>query len=401
MSIRSIIGAVALVSIAGVASAAELSGNTVKIGVLTDMAATYADLAGKGTVVGAQMAIEDFGGKVLGVPIEFVSADHQNKADIAVSKAREWVDVGNVDMIAGLVTSSVALAVQEVGREKNIVTISSGAASSRLTGKECAPTGFHWAYDTYALANGTGLAVVKDGGDTWFFITADYAFGHSLEGDVAAIVKANGGKVLGRVRHPFPSSDFASFLLQAQASGAKIIGLANGGADTTNAIKQAGEFGIVDGGQNLAGLLVFITDVHSLGLDAAQGLLLTTGWYWDLNDETRAFAARFEKRVGKKPTMIHVGTYSSVLNYLRAVEKAGTDDAKVVADTLKSMTINDVFAKGGKVHPNGRMAHTMYLVKVKTPKESKGPWDYYTVIREIPGEEAYRDPKESGCPLVK
>ena len=400
MLLKRVICTVAAASLAGGALAAEISDGVVKIGILTDMAATYSDLSGKGSAIAAEMAVEDFGGTVAGAPIELISADHQNKADIAASKAREWIDVENVDMMGGLVTSSVALAVQEIGREKNIVTMSSGAASSRLTGKDCAPTGFHWAYDTYSMAKGTGLAVVQNGGDTWFFLTADYAFGHSLEGDVANIVEANGGEVLGKVRHPFPSADFASYLLQAQASGAKIIGLANAGSDMMNAIKQSGEFGIVDGGQNLAGLLVFITDVHSLGLEAAQGLLLTTGWYWDLNDETRAFAARFEERTGKKPTMIQVGVYSSVMSYLKAIEKAETDEAKAVAAALKSMEINDVFAQGGVVHPNGRMAHTMYLAEVKKPGEAEGPWDYYTIVREIPKEEAFRDPKDSGCPLV-
>jgi branched-chain amino acid transport system substrate-binding protein len=401
MLLRTLLVIVTVLSIAHTASAAEISGGGVKIGILTDMSGTYSDLSGPGSVVAAEMAVEDFGPTVAGNPIVIISADHQNKADIAASTAREWIDVQGVDMIGDLVTSSTALAVQEIGREKGVVTMASGAGSSRLTGQDCAPTGFHWAYDTYAMAKGTGQAVVQNGGDTWFFLTADYAFGHSLESDVTKIVEANGGKVLGAVRHPFPTSDFASYLLQAQASGAKIIGLANAGADTTNAIKQASEFGIVAGGQNLAGLLVFITDIHSLGLPTAQKLLLTTGWYWDQNDETRAWADRFQKRTGKKPTMVQVGVYSSVLNYLKAVQKTGTDDAKAVAAELKSMEINDVFTKGGKVYPNGRMAHTMYLVQVKTPEESKGPWDYYNIVREIPGNEAFQDPKESGCPLVK
>ncbi len=381
------------------AIAAELSDDMVKIGVLTDMAAVYADLSGDGSVLATRMAVEDFGGSVLGKPIEIVSADHQNKADIAASKAREWIDTQGVDMITDLVTSSVALAVQEVGREKNRITMVTGAATSRLTGESCSPLGFHWAYDTYSLANGTGTAVVKNGGDTWFFITADYAFGHSLEGDVSNIVEANGGEVLGTIRHPFPSSDFASFLLQAQASGAKIVGLANAGSDTINAIKQASEFGIVEGGQNLAGLLMFVTDIHSLGLNAAQGLFMTTGWYWDLNDETRAWAARFEAESGKKPTMIQVGTYSAVLSYLKAVEKAGTDEAGAVAEALKSMPVNDVFANGGTVYPNGRMAHDMYLAQVKTPGESSGDWDYLNIVRTIPAAEAFQDPTKSGCAL--
>lgn len=380
------------------AAAGTLSGDAVKIGVLTDMASVYADISGGGSVAAAKMAVEDFGGTVLGKPIEVLSADHQNKADIAVSKAREWIDTQGVDMITDLVTSSVALAVQEVGREKNRITMATGAASSGLTGKACSPVGFHWAYDTYSMANGTGTAVVKSGGDSWFFITADYAFGHALEKDVAGIVKQNGGKVLGAVRHPFPSSDFASFLLQAQASGAKIVGLANAGSDTINAIKQASDFGIVAGGQNLAGLLLFVTDIHSLGLKAAQGLYMTTGWYWDRDDEARAWAARFEKQMGKKPTMVQVGTYSAVLSYLKAVKKAGTDEAKAVAAALKETPVNDVFAKGGMVYGNGRMAHDMYLAQVKTPGQSKGAWDYLNIVRTIPAAGAFMDPKKSGCP---
>jgi branched-chain amino acid transport system substrate-binding protein len=393
-------GALVAALASGPATADAISGDKIKIGVLTDMAAVYADLSGSGSVIAAEMAVQDFGGKVLGKPIEVVSADHQNKADIAVSKAREWIDAEGVDMITDLVTSSVALAVQEVGREKNRITMATGAASSQLTGKSCSPRGFHWAYDTYSLANGTGTAVVKNGGDSWFFITADYAFGHALEGDVSDIVKANGGTVVGTVRHPFPSSDFASFLLQAQASGAKIVGLANAGSDTINAIKQAAEFGIVEGGQNLAGLLMFVTDIHSLGLKAAQGLYMTTGWYWDLNDETRAWAARFEQQAGKKPTMIQVGTYSAVLSYLKAIEKAGTDEAGAVAAALRSMPVNDVFAKGGMVYANGRMAHDMYLAQVKTPAQSRGAWDYLNIVHTIPARQAFQDPAKSGCAVI-
>lgn len=388
-------------AVAAFALPAAAADDAVKVGVLTDMAGVYSDLSGEGSVLAAEMAVEDFGGKVLGKEIEIVSADHQNKADIAVSKAREWIDTDGVDMITDLVTSSVALAVQEVGREKDKITMVTGAASSRLTGADCSPVGFHWAYDTYSLANGTGTAVVQNGGDTWFFITADYAFGHSLEKDVSEVVIANGGKVLGEVRHPFPSSDFASFLLQAQASGAKIIGLANAGADTINAIKQASEFGIVEGGQNLAGLLMFITDIHSLGLPAAQGLFMTTGWYWDRDDETRAFAKRFEEKTGNKPTMVQVGTYSAVLSYLKAVEKAGTDETSAVVEALRSTPVNDAFAKDGKVHPNGRMAHDMYLAQVKTPDQSSGTWDYLDIVRVIPGDVAFQDPKKSGCSLVQ
>lgn len=393
--------AAALAALGGTAAQADLSGDAVKIGVLTDMAGVYADLSGEGSVVAANMAVEDFGGSVLGKPIEILSADHQNKADIAAAKAREWIDTEGVDMITDLVTSSVALAVQEIGREKKTVIMVVGAATSRLTGADCSPYGFHWAYDTYSLANGTGTAVVKNGGDTWFFITADYAFGHSLESDVSKIVEANGGQVLGSIRHPFPSTDFASYLLQAQASGAKIIGLANAGADTINSIKQAADFGVVEGGQNLAGLLMFITDVHALGLNAAQGLFMTTGWYWDLNDETRAWAKRFEEETGQKPTMVQVGVYSTVLNYLKAVKEAGTDDSDKVVAVLKGMEIDDVFAHGGMIYENGRMAHDMYLAKVKKPSESEGAWDYLEIVRTIPGAEAYQKPEESGCPLVK
>ncbi len=399
--LKKLLLASALVGFAGGASAAEVSGDVVKIGVLTDMAGVYSDISGQGSVTAAQMAVEDFGGTVLDKPIEIVSADHQNKADIAASKAREWIDTDGVDMITDLVTSSVALAVQEIGREKQTVIMVVGAATSRLTGADCSPYGFHWAYDTFALANGTGTAVVQNGGDTWFFITADYAFGHSLEKDVSATVEANGGQVLGAVRAPFPSTDFASFLLQAQASGAKIVGLANAGADTINAIKQAAEFGIVEGGQNLAGLLMFLTDIHALGLQTAQGLYMTAGWYWDLNDDTRAFAKRYQEKMGAMPTMVQVGTYSAVLSYLKAVKAAGTDNADAVTKQLVGMEINDVFATGGKVYPNGRMAHDMYLAKVKSPAESKGEWDYLEIVRTIPGAEAFQKPEASGCPLVK
>lgn len=389
----------ALGLLASPAMAEGVSDDVVKIGVLTDMAGVYADVGGSGSIMAAQMAVDDFGGTVLGKKVEIVSADHQNKADIAAAKAREWIDSDGVDMITDLVTSSVALAVQEVGREKNKIIMVSGAATSRLSGKSCSPVGFHWTYDTYALASGTGTAVVQQGGDSWFFITADYAFGHALEADVSEIVKANGGKVYGAVRHPFPSSDFASFLLQAQASGSKIIGLANAGADTINAIKQSKEFGIVEGGQNLAGLLMFLSSIHSLGLEAGQGLFMTTGWYWDKDDETRAWAARFEEKAGKKPNMVHAGIYSAVLSYLKAIKKANTDEAMAVAKAIKSSPVDDIFAKGGKVYENGRMAHDMYLAQVKKPSESKGAWDYLNIVRTIPGAEAFKDPKKSGCSL--
>lgn len=379
---------------------AQVSDDVVKIGLLTDMSGTYSDLAGQGGVIAAEMAIADFGGKVLGKPVELISADHQNKADVAATKAREWFDTQQVDTINGLVTSSVALAVQEVGKQKNRLTIVNGAASSRLTGEDCSPTGLHWAYDTYSLAIGTGNAVVKQGGDTWFFLTADYAFGHSLENDVSNIVKAKGGQVLGTVRHPFPASDFSSYLLQAQASGSKVIGLANAGNDTMNAIKQAHEFGIVAGGQQLAGLLVFITDVHSLGLDNAKGLLLTTGFYWDYDEQNRAWSQRFYDKHKAMPTMVHAGVYSSITHYLKAIEKAGTDDTAAVLQAMRDMPVDDFFARGGTVRADGRMVHEMYLAQVKQPEESKGEWDYYHIKQVIPGDEAYRPLAAGGCPLV-
>jgi branched-chain amino acid transport system substrate-binding protein len=397
-----VIAAAALAASFGAASA-QISGDVVKIGVLTDMSATYADLSGKGSALAAQMAAEDFGGKVLGKPIEIVSADHQNKPDIASNIANQWFDTENVDAITDLTTSSVALAVQEIARNKNRMTMVTGAATSDLTGPKCSPTGVHYVYDTYALANGTGGALVKDGGDTWYFITADYAFGHALERDTGNAVTAAGGKVLGNVRHPFPANDFSSFLLQAQASGAKVVGLANAGADTINSIKQAQEFGLVAGGQRLAGLLVFISDVHSLGLKTAQGLVITTGFYWDYNDETRAWSKRYgEKFGGRMPTMVQAGVYSAVMHYLKAIEAAKTDDAKVVAAKMRETPVNDMFAKNGKIRADGRMVHDMFLAQVKKPEESKGPYDYYKILRVIPGDEAFRpaDPK-FGCALLK
>ncbi|NJM34189.1 MAG: ABC transporter substrate-binding protein [Rhodomicrobium sp.] len=401
---KSIIFAAAAALAASFSAAnAQVSGDVVKIGVLNDQSGIYADLGGKGSVLAAQMAAEDFGGKVLGKPIEIVSADHQNKPDIASNIANQWFDTENVDAITELTTSSVALAVQEIAKNKNKINLVTGAATSDLTGAKCSPTGVHYAYDTYALANGTGGALVKDGGDSWYFITADYAFGHALERDTGNAVTAAGGKVVGNVRHPFPNNDFSSFLLQAQASGAKVVGLANAGADTINSIKQAQEFGLVAGGQRLAGLLVFLSDVHSLGLKTAQGLVITTGFYWDRDDETRAWSKKYaDKFGGKKPTMVQAGVYSAVTHYLKAIEAAKTDDAKVVAAKMREMPINDFFAKNGKIRADGRMVHDMYLAQVKKPEESKGEWDYYKILRVIPGDEAFRpaDPKH-GCALLK
>ncbi|MBP0440234.1 ABC transporter substrate-binding protein [Tianweitania sediminis] len=382
------------------ALAQELSDDKVKIGILNDQSGVYADFGGKNSVVAAQMAIEDFGGTVAGKPVELINADHQNKADIAANIARQWFDTEQVDAIMDLTTSSVGLAVQALAAEKKKITINTGAATAELTGKQCTPYGFHWAYDTHALAVGTGGQLVKEGGDSWFFITADYAFGHSLEQQTGDFVKANGGSVVGAVRHPLAATDYSSFLLQAQASGAKIVGLANAGQDTVNAIKQAAEFGIVEGGQRLAGLLVTLAEVHGLGLESAQGLVLTEGFYWNRTDETREWAQRFFERTNAMPNMVHAGTYSAVLSYLKAVDQAKSDDADTVAKTLKAMSIDDVFGQGGKVGPNGRMIHDMYLMQVKKPGESDTPWDYYTVLATIPGDEAFIKPAESGCPLV-
>lgn len=381
------------------AATAEISDGAVRIGLLTDMSGTYSDLAGPGAVMAAQMAIEDFGGTVAGAPIELLTADHQNKADIASNRAREWGENDGVDAFAELVTTSVAMAVFEIARQQNKIALVSGAASSPLTGEACIPTGIHYTYNTRALANGTGAAVVAEGGDSWYFLTADYAFGQALEADVTKVVEAAGGQVLGSIRHPFPASDFSSFVLQAQGSGAKVIGLANAGADTTNAIKAANEFGLVDAGQSLAALLMFITDVHALGLETAQGIQLTTGFYWDANDATREWSARFGERMnGAMPTMVQAGVYSSVMHYLNAIEATGTDDTDAVMAQMRATPINDFFATNGVIRTDGRMVHDMYLARVKAPSESEGPWDYYEIVRTIPGEEAYGTLEESACP---
>ncbi|MCY1667135.1 ABC transporter substrate-binding protein [Rhizobium sp. SL86] len=388
--------------VAGAASAvAAPSDGKVKIGILNDQSGVYADFGGKSSVEAAKMAVEDFGGKVLGVPVEIVDADHQNKPDIASNIARQWFDTNQVDAIMELTTSSVALAVQAIAKEKKKIDIVTGAATTELTGKQCSPYGFHWAYDTHALAVGTGGALVKQGGDSWFFLTADYAFGYSLEQQTSDFVKANGGKVVGSVRHPLASTDYSSFLLQAQSSGAKVVGLANAGADTQNAIKQAAEFGITQSGQRLAALLFTLAEVHGLGLEAAQGLTLTEGFYWNRDDESRKFGERFMKRTGKMPNMVHAGTYSAVLQYLKAVQKAGTDETEAVAKVLHELPVDDVFGRGGTVGKNGRMIHDMYLLEVKKPADSKAAWDYYNVLATIPGKEAYIDPAKSGCDLVK
>ena len=373
-----------------------------KIGILNDMSGLYSDITGPGSVVAARMAVEDFGVAQKGLKVEIVSADHQNKPDVGTSIARQWIDVDKVDVIVDVPTSSVALAISEVVRDKNKVFLVSGAAASDLTGPKCSPNTIHWTYDTWALANGTGKAIVKTGGDTWFFLTADYAFGHALERDTAAVVEANGGKVLGKVRHPFPGTDFSSFLLQAQASKAKIVGLANAGGDTVNSIKQAAEFGIVQGGQKLAGLLVFISDVKALGLQTAQGLIFTEAWYWDANDVNREFAKKFAaQNKGIYPSMIHAGVYSAVTHYLKAVEALKSDaDGKAVVAKMKDTPTDDKLFGKGTVRADGRKIHPMYLFEVKKPQESKGPWDLYNLRATIPAEEAFRPLKEGGCPLV-
>src|SRR6201999_1891982 len=380
--------------------AAPAAAQGVKIGILNDQSGVYADYGGKYSVEAAKMAVEDFGGSVLGQKIEVISGDHQNKPDLATSIARRWYEVDGVDMITELTTSSVALAVQELSKEKKKIDIVVGAASSRITGDACTPYGFHWAFDTHALAVGTGGALTKAGGDTWFFLTADYAFGYSLEKDTSDVVIANGGKVLGSVRIPLNTPDFSSFLLQAQSSKAKIIGLANAGLDTTNSIKQAAEFGIVKGGQKLAGLLLTLAEVHGLGLEAAQGLVLTEAYYWDRDDKSRDLATRFFKRTGRMPSMIHAGTYSATLQYLKAVKAAGTKDTEAVAAKLKELPVDDLFGKG-KVLPNGRYVHDLYLFEVKKPSESKKPWDYYKELAVVPGDKAFPTAAESGCPLTK
>ena len=373
----------------------------VKIGVLTDMSSIYADSTGKGSLLAAQMAVEDFGGSVLGKPIEVVGGDHQNKADIGANIARSWYDNDGIDVIADVPNSAVALAVQALTKDKNKIFLVSGGGTSDLTGKDCTPNGIHWAYDTYSQAHGTAQALVKQGEDSWFFVTADYAFGHALERDATAEVEHDGGKVLGSVHAPLATSDFSSFLLQAQSSKAKVIGLANAGGDTVTAVKQAAEFGIRDGGQLLAAMLISVDDVHALGLQAAQGLTLTEAFYWDLNDDTRAFAKRFQERYKLMPTSYQAGVYSAVSHYLKAVKALGTNETKAVLDKMKATPVNDFFAHDGYIRPDGRMVHDMYLMQVKSPAESKGEWDIYKVLKVLPGKEVFRPLEQGGCPLTK
>jgi len=380
----------------------QISDNLIKIGVLSDMSGLYADLGGPGSVLAARLAVEDFKAKEKGLNVEIIGGDHQNKPDIGSNLTRTWIDTDKVDVIVDVPNSGVALAVAEIVRDKNKVFLANGPASSDLTGSKCTPNNIHWTYDTWALANGTGNAIVKTGGKTWFFLTADYAFGHALERDTSAVVTKNGGKVVGVVRHPLNTQDFSSFLLQAQSSKAQIIGLSNAGGDTINSIKQAAEFGIVSGGQNLAGLLVFLTDVHALGLKTAQGLIFTEAWYWDMNDANRAFAKRFAaQNGGKYPTMIHAGVYASVTHYLKAVHTLKSDDGKAVVAKMKEMPTDDPLFGKGTIRADGRKIHDMYLFEVKKPEESKAPWDYYKLRATIPAAEAFRPLNEGNCPLVK
>jgi branched-chain amino acid transport system substrate-binding protein len=390
-----------LAAAVGVRAADKLSDGVVKIGVLTDMTGYYSDLAGPGSVLAARMAIEDFGGKVGGKPIELVSADHQNKADVASNTARKWFDQERVDVIADLVSSSTAGAVMPVAAEKKRITLLSGPATTAFTGEKCTAYNVHYTYNNWALANGTGREVVRQGGDSWYFLTADYIFGKSLEEDTTKVVKAAGGKVLGAARHPSPgTTDFSSYLLQAQSSGAKVIGLANAGADTVNSIKQAAEFGVTPK-QSLAGLLVFISEVHALGLQTAKGMYLTTAFYWDLDDETRKWSKRFFDKHKKMPTMVHAGVYSAVTHYLKAVQAVGTDDADKVIARMKETPVKDFFTKNGRIGPDGLHRHEMYLVRVKAPEQSKAAWDYYEIVKKIPPEEAFPSIEAQACPLVK
>jgi branched-chain amino acid transport system substrate-binding protein len=402
MKLSTLVASMAL-AFAGTTAQAQISGGVVKIGVMNDMSGVYADIGGPGSVEAAKLAVEDFQKtSKAGLKIEIVSADHQNKPDVGSTVARQWYDTDGVDAIADVPTSSVALAVSQITRDKGKAFLATGPATADLTGKACSPNTVHWLYDTWMLANGTGSAIVKTGGDSWFFLTSDYAFGHALERDTEAVVLKNGGKVVGKVRHPLATQDFSSFLLQAQASKAKIVGLANAGGDTINSIKQASEFGIVKGGQNLAGLLVFLTDVHGLGLQTAQGLILTETFYWDMNDQTREWTKRFVPRnKGKYPSMDHAGVYGVVLHYLKAVEAAKTDDGTKVVAQMKAMPTDDTLFGKGTIRADGRKIHPAYLFEVKKPSESKGPYDYYKLRATIPADQAFRPLAEGGCPLVK
>jgi len=396
-------GAAAVILLAGAAlnaASAQISDDVIRIGVLNDQSGLYADLGGPGSVIAARMAVEDFGGTVLGKPIEIVFADHQNKADLGASIARQWFDDGKVDMAIDFDNSAVALAVEQLAKERNRIAIATAVGSTDFTGKACSPTAISWTYDSYALTTSLARAVMKKGLDTWFFLTVDYTFGHSLEADTTRAVLASGGKVLGSVRHPLNTADFSSYLLQAKSSGAKVVALANGGGDMVNATKQANEFGLSQGGQTVVSLLIFITDVHSLGLKAAQGLTFVTAFYWDRDDETRAWSQRFFARHKAMPTMPQASVYSAVQHYLRAIAASGTDEAKTVMAKMRELPVNDFYARNGHIRIDGRLMHDMYLAQVKTPEESKGPWDYYKILGTVPADQAFRSLEDGGCPLV-
>ena len=400
---KSLTAAVALAATAAMATTAqaEISDGEIRIGYLADMSGTYRDLAGPGGLEALRMAVEDMGGSINGAPIQVFSADDRNSADVGANTVREWFDTRNVDLVSGMVASSVVIAATRVIEENNGLGIISGSAASSITNEHCTPNHIHWVYDTYPLANGTAKAIVDQGGDTWFMLTADYAFGHALEGDVTRVVEESGGEIVGGVRHPFPTDDFSSYILQAQGSGAKIIGLANAGADTVNAINTAAQFGVVDAGQQLAGLLVFLNDVYAMGLETTQGLLLTTGWYWNMDDESREWAERYYERVGRMPTMVQAGIYSSTMHYLETVAELGTDDPVAVRAALGERPINDFFSRNGRVREDGRMVHDMFLAQVKSPEDSEHEWDLYEILATIPAEEAYRPLSESQCKLVQ
>jgi branched-chain amino acid transport system substrate-binding protein len=383
------------------AAMAQISDDVVRIGVLNDQSNVYADLGGPGSVIAARMAIEDVGGKVLGKPVDILAADHQSKADVGASIARQWLDADKVDMVIGFDNSSVALAVEQVAFQKNRIAIAGAIGTTAFTGKSCTPNEAAWVYDAYALTNTLARSVVARGQDTWYFITVDYSLGHSLEADATSAVVASGGKVLGSARHPLNTADFSAYLLQAQASGAKVVAMANAGGDMTNATKQANEFGLTRAGQTVVSLLTFITDVNSVGLKAAQGLTFVTAFYWDRDDESRAWSKRFFELHKRMPTMAQAAVYSAIRHYLTAIEAAGTDEAKAVMAKMREIPVNDFYAKNGRVREDGRMVHDMYFVQVKTPAESTGPWDYYKILSTIPGDQAFRPLDEGGCPLVK
>lgn len=379
---------------------AEISDNEIRIGYLADMSGPYRDLAGPGGLEALRMAVEEFGGTIHGAPIEVFSADDRNSADVGANSVREWIDQRNIDMVGGLVASSVTIAATRLLTEHDKIGMVSGAAALSVTNEHCGPNHIQWVYDTHAMSNGTARAIVEEGGDSWFIVSADYAFGHSLEAEVTNVVTEMGGEVVGSVSHPLNSNDFSSFILQAQGSGAQIVGLANAGADTVNAISTAGQFGLTESGQTLAGLMVFLNDIHALGLETTQGMQLTTGWYWDMNDESREWAQRYHERVGSMPTMVQAGIYSSTMHYLNAIEATGTDEAATVRAWMGETPVNDMFTSNGVIREDGRMVHDMYLVEVKSPSESEGEWDLYRVLRTIPGDQAFQSLENGSCELT-